>query len=138
MTFMKKTTALLAGALWLGALCLAAQAQAAPKLEFDSVVYDFGKTSQVTTVTGMFKFKNTGDAILKLEPPKPSCGCTVAELTPDTLAPGASGELRFTLNLGQVRAIMEKHIAVLSNDPRPPKSRSSSRWTTRRSTTLAR
>jgi hypothetical protein len=68
----------------------------------------------------VFKFKNTGDGLLKVEPPKPSCGCTVAELKPDTLQPGETGELSFTLHLGQVKAQLEKHIAVKSNDPQTP------------------
>ena len=117
---MKRTAALLAGALWMGAMCLAAQAEGAPKIQFDQTLYDFGKTSQVATVSGVFKFKNAGDGILKLEPPKPSCGCTVAELKPDTLPPGAAGELSFTLNLGLYKGNLEKHIAVRSNDPQTP------------------
>ena len=60
----------------MGAMCVAAQAEGTPKIQFDQLVYDFGKTSQVATVSGVFKFKNIGDGILKLEPPKPSCGCT--------------------------------------------------------------
>ena len=117
---MKETATLLAGAFCMGALCVAAQAQGAPKIQFDQTLFDFGKTSQVTTVSGVFKFKNTGDAVLKLEPPKPSCGCTVAELKPDTLPPGAAGELPFTLNLGFSKATLEKHIAVRCNDPQTP------------------
>jgi hypothetical protein len=124
---MKKTpilvtnpAALLAAAFWMGAVCVAVQAQGAPKIQFDQTLYDFGKTSQVTTVSGVFKFRNSGDAVLKLEPPKPSCGCTAAELKPDTLAPGAAGELPFTLNLGLSKATLEKHIAVRSNDPLTP------------------
>ncbi len=103
----------------LAALCLSAHA-AAPKLQFDRLVYDFGKTSQVTSVSGVFKYKNIGDAVLKVEPPKPSCGCTFAELKPDTLQPGESGELPFTLHLGLVKAQFDKHIAVKSNDPLTP------------------
>ena len=117
---MKKTSTLLAGALWMVALCVAAQAEGMPKIQFDQMVYDFGKTSQVETVSGVFKFKNVGDGILKLEPPKPSCGCTVAELKPDTLQPGETGELPFSLHLGQVKAQYDKHIAVKSNDPQTP------------------
>ena len=74
---MKRTTILLAGAFWMGAMCLAAQAEGTPKIQFGQTVYDFGKTSQVASVSGVFKFKNVGDGILKIEPPKPSCGCTV-------------------------------------------------------------
>ena len=113
-------TTLFTATLWTGAWCLAALAEGAPKIQFDQTVYDFGKTSQVASVTGVFKFKNVGDAILKIEPPKPTCGCTVAELKPDTLPPGATGELPFTLNLGLYRATLEKRIAVKSNDPQTP------------------
>lgn len=117
----KKTTLnALARTVWAGALCLAAQAHGAPQLQFDQTLFDFGKTSRVATVSGVFKFKNIGDATLKLDPPKPSCGCTVAELKPDTLAPGATGELPFTLVLGTHRAVLEKHISVRSNDPKTP------------------
>ena len=113
-------TALFTATLWTGALCSAALAEGAPKIQFDQTVYDFGKTSQVATVSGVFKFKNAGDGMLKIEPPKPSCGCTVASLKPDTLPPGATGELPFTLNLGLYRTTLEKHIAVRSNDPQTP------------------
>lgn len=117
---MKKTVTLLAGALWMGAMCVPAQAEGTPRIRFDQTVYDFGKTSQVATVCGVFKFKNNGDSLLKVEPPTPSCGCTVADLKPNTLPPGATGELSFTLNLGLYRATLEKHIAVKSNDPQAP------------------
>ncbi|MCD6051268.1 MAG: hypothetical protein K0Q55_2672 [Verrucomicrobia bacterium] len=104
----------------MGALCFAAQGAGTPKIHFDKMTIDFGKVSQVDTVTGVFKFKNTGDGILKIEAPKPSCGCTLAELKPDTLNPGESGELPFTMHLGQSKAIFDKHIAVKSNDPTTP------------------
>ena len=113
-------SSLLNAAFWMTALCGAALAAGTPKLQFDQTVYDFGKTSMVETVSGTFKFKNVGDALLKLEPPKPSCGCTIAGLKPDILKPGESGELAFTLNLGHARANMEKHISVASNDPQSP------------------
>ncbi len=117
---MEKTPTLLAAALWVGAMCVAAQAEGTPKIQFDQTVCDFGKTSQVETVSGVFKFKNVGDGILKLEPPKPSCGCMVAELKPDTLKPGETGELPFSLHLGQVKAQLDKRITVKSNDPQTP------------------
>ena len=117
---MKNAAILLVAMLGTGALIFSPVEQAAPKIQFEQTVYDFGRTAQVATVTGVFKFKNTGDALLKIEPPKPSCGCTVAELKPDSLPPGATGELAFTLNLGQVKAQFDKLIAVKSNDPETP------------------
>lgn len=109
-----------AAAFGLGAFCLAAMAEGTPKIQFDQTVWDFGKTSQVQSVSGTFKFKNPGDGVLKIQPPKPSCGCTIASLKPDTLQPGESGELAFTLYLGFTRAVLEKHIEVQSNDPQTP------------------
>jgi hypothetical protein len=106
------------GAIW--ALGAGAFAEGTPRLVFDRTTIDFGKTSRVESVVGMFKYTNTGDGLLKVEPPKPSCGCTVAGLKPDTLKPGESGELSFTLTLGRSRAVFEKHIAVRSNDPQTP------------------
>lgn len=103
-----------------GALCLPAWATNTAKIRFEQTVCDFGKTSAVQTVTGAFKYKNVGDAVLKIETPKPTCGCTIASLKPDTLPPGESGELVFTLNLGRSRATMEKYIMVKSNDPETP------------------
>ena len=110
-------TRLVTAAFWTSAWCGAAMAVGAPKIQFEKTVYDFGKVAQVETVSGIFKFKNVGDGILKVEPPKPSCGCTIAGLKPDTLKPGESGELAFTLNLGQAKTVLEKHISVTSNDP---------------------
>jgi hypothetical protein len=117
---MKTATILSVAALWMGLMTATAQAEGKPSIRFEKMVYDFGKTSQVATVSGVFKFKNDGDAILKVEPPAPSCGCTVAGLKPDTLRPGESGELAFTINLGLYRATLEKHIVVRSNDPLTP------------------
>ena len=57
------------------------------------MVYDFGKTSLVDKVTGRFTIRNTGDEVLNIQPPKPSCGCTVAKLDPNTLKPGEKGTL---------------------------------------------
>jgi len=117
---MKITSTLLAAAVGLLALSATAPAQGTPKIQFDQTVFDFGKTSEVATVAGIFKFKNTGDGILKVEPPKPSCGCTAAEVRPNTLPPGTTGEIPFTLNLGFYRGNIEKHISVRSNDPQTP------------------
>ncbi len=106
--------------IWMGTLGVFALGADAPKLQFEQTLYDFGKTSQVQSVTGVFKYKNIGGGPLKIEPPKPSCGCTVVELKPDTLQPGESGELSFALVPGPLRAILEKHIAIKSNDPQTP------------------
>ncbi|HUJ71451.1 MAG TPA: DUF1573 domain-containing protein [Verrucomicrobiae bacterium] len=92
----------------------------APKIQFDKTVYDFGATSLVDSVTGTFTFQNAGDGELKVSPPKPSCGCTVASVKPSDLKPGEKGELVFKVNVGSAHGALEKHITVPSNDPASP------------------
>jgi hypothetical protein len=115
------TKAFLGIALWAGITGLKVWAEGTPKIQFDKTVYDFGKTSQVERVTGSFTFRNAGDGVLKLEKPTTSCGCTVADVKPDSLQPGEKGELTFTLDMPSVRSLLEKTITVNSNDPQNPK-----------------
>src|SRR5437660_1309857 len=56
---------------------------AAPRIEIETTVHDFGKTSRKEDVTGSFVFRNTGDEELRLDPPTTTCGCTVATLKSD-------------------------------------------------------
>ncbi len=94
--------------------------QGPPKIEFAQTTNDFGKVSVVETVAGVFKFKNTGTGVLKVDKPKPSCGCTDPRVEPDTLAPGESGEVLFTIKLDRAQGKTEKYIYVHSNDPKNP------------------
>src|SRR6266436_6237948 len=97
------------------------RAEGTPKIQFDRTNYDFGVTSLVESVTGTFTFQNAGDAVLELQKPKPSCGCTVASLTSEKLQPGDKGELVFTINVGtEVHTRLSKLITVSSNDPQQP------------------
>ena len=90
-----------------------------PKIQFDRMVYDFGSTSLVQQLTGTFNIANTGTAPLTLGNPKTSCGCTIAALTTDKLAPGEKTELSFTMTVGNTSpGPVEKHITVPSNDPK--------------------
>jgi VCBS repeat-containing protein len=95
-----------------------------PKLQFGTMVYDFGTTSQVDRLQGTYVFTNAGNAVLQIQKPHPSCGCTVASVKPETLQPGEKGELTFTLNVPQgANGHIEKFITVPSNDPQNPSQR---------------
>jgi hypothetical protein len=99
----------------------AVRAEGAPKIQFERTSYDFGVTSLVESVTGTFTFQNAGDAVLELQAPRPSCGCTVASVTSDKLQPGEKGELVFTIKLGTAaHQRLSKLITVSSNDPQQP------------------
>lgn len=94
--------------------------QGTPIIQFETTFFDFGKLSALGKVSGVFKFKNAGTAVLKMDPPRPSCGCTDANVKPDTLAPGESGEISYTINLDHPMGQVQKHISVYSNDPKTP------------------
>ncbi|HEX3625547.1 MAG TPA: DUF1573 domain-containing protein [Verrucomicrobiae bacterium] len=113
--------------LGIGALCFADTVKAqdgyrngTPIIQFETNFCDLGKLAVPGTVSGAFKFKNTGTALLELAPPDTSCGCTVAKVTPDKLAPGKTGELTYTINLEHVMGQVQKQIMVHSNDPKTP------------------
>src|SRR5262249_6798028 len=95
---------------------------AAPKIQFDKYTCDLGKTSQVDHVAGKFIVRNTGDAVLKLDPPVPSCGCVKPSLSRNTVPPGEEAELTFTINVGPTHMQIAKFISVTANDPQNPKT----------------
>ncbi len=115
-----------------GVFCLSMHLQAAesatpaapengtPSIQFETNFFDFGRVLIPGRVAGSFKFKNTGTATLKVDPPAPSCGCTDAKANPDKLAPGETGEISYTVNLDHPMRGVQKHIKVHSNDPKNP------------------
>jgi len=117
----------LAGILYIGApLCAAESAgtnavvKDTPVIQFETNFFDFGKLTAAGAVSGSFNFKNAGDAVLKVDPPVPSCGCTDAKVNPAALQPGESGEITYTIKLDRAMQGTQKHIKVHSNDPKTP------------------
>jgi hypothetical protein len=91
-----------------------------PIIQFETNFFDFGKLNVPGAVSGVFKFKNDGNGVLVVGPPKPSCGCTDARVTPSKVVPGGGGEISYTINLDHVMGQVQKHITVNSNDPKTP------------------
>ena len=90
-----------------------------PMIQFKTNFFDFGKITAGETISGVFNFKNTGDGILKVDPPEPSCDCSDSRVKPDTLAPGESGEIIYTIKLDHPLS-GQRFIRVRSNDPKTP------------------
>lgn len=61
-------------------------------------ILNMGTTIEDTVVSGIIKFKNTGDDILKIGRIQTTCGCTVAELSKTEYAPGERGEIEVYFN----------------------------------------
>jgi len=90
-----------------------------PKIEFESLEYDFGEVVPQAKATGLFKLKNAGDAPLDISEVEKCCGATL-NWSQKTLKPGESSELEVTYTFLYVGA-MKKDIYVSSNDPDDPR-----------------
>lgn len=65
------------------------------------------------------KFKNTGDAELKINGVQTSCGCSSALSSSDLVLPGESGSIKFTFN-GQGFGQVSKAVTVTTNETDNP------------------
>lgn len=92
-----------------------------PAIAFDTLIHDFGEVGSVTRNSCEFKFKNTGDALLKISKVHAPCGCTVAKLDKKEYAPGESGVLDVTYRSSSGSGMSTKQIFVYNNDKDKPK-----------------
>jgi hypothetical protein len=90
-----------------------------PKIDFESLVYDFGEVGPSTKNEGQFKFTNTGEGLLEITKVARCCG-VVTNLDKMEYAPGDSGTLKVEWNSGPLESTMKKNIIVHSNDPNSP------------------
>jgi len=99
------------------------QAAAAPQLLIEEKVHDFGKIEQGTSVSTSFILKNNGKSDLSIRKTHASCGCTLASLEKDVIAPGEELNLGVTFNSAGRRGNQQKSITIYSNDPATPVQR---------------
>lgn len=92
-----------------------------PVITFEYTEYDFGNVDPNVTVKCDFKFKNTGESLLKIEAVQPSCGCVVTELKKKEFQPGESGEFSLTFSTGTTPGEVKKYVYVVSNDKKEPR-----------------
>jgi hypothetical protein len=67
-----------------------------------------------------FKYSNKGDKPIRITNVKSSCGCTVPALKKNDVAPGESGEITATFNIGNRTGTQVKTVAVQTDDPAQP------------------
>lgn len=91
-------------------------AQSGPKMEIeggDNV--NTGSHMRGKEVVYEIKFKNTGDADLKISSVSTTCGCSSALVSGDLVKPGESGSIKFTFN-GQGFGKVSKNVLVGTNE----------------------
>jgi hypothetical protein len=76
-----------------GAVSARASDAGGPGIAFEATLHDFGAVSEGDKLRHVFVVKNTGNAPLIISGAHASCGCTVAALKSNSIAPGSTGEI---------------------------------------------
>ncbi|MCB1071068.1 MAG: DUF1573 domain-containing protein [Verrucomicrobia bacterium] len=94
-----------------------------PRIASDEPVFDFGMADNAQPVEHTFVVRNDGDTTLVIERVRPTCGCTVANISNKELKPGDTSEISTRLNLPGRTGKQNKTLIVYSNDPQNPEYR---------------
>ncbi|MBI1852679.1 MAG: DUF1573 domain-containing protein [Planctomycetes bacterium] len=92
----------------------------APTIVFDEMEFDFGTVFAGEKVEHHYPFKNTGKGTLNVSSVKGSCGCTVAQASKNSLAPGETADVKAVFDSTGRPGQNDKTITVTSNDPKNP------------------
>jgi len=95
--------------------------KSAPEIRFEEVIHDFGEIGPETKNVCEFKFRNTGESLLKITKVTKTCGCTPYTLAKKEYAPGESGVLKVKYRSGKRPGSTTKRLFVHSNDKSNPK-----------------
>jgi hypothetical protein len=96
-------------------------------LEFSQPVKEVNAAADAATVTESFEFKNQGDKPVTIIKADATCSCLKAEISGGKLkyAPGESGVVRVTFEMGNFSGTVDKMVAIwLDGDPEDKPSRS--------------
>lgn len=91
-----------------------------PDIQFEEKIFDFGVISQGDKVAYIYRFKNVGRKILKIERIRSTCDCTAINLTSMEIEPGNTGEIKAIFDSEEYTGRIMKSIHVHSNDPDEP------------------
>ena len=109
--------------IWLALLATASAAG----LKFSEPVKDVKAPADAATVTESFEFKNLGDRPVTIAKADPTCSCLKVEISGGKLkyAPGESGVVRVTFEMGNFSGVVEKMVALwIDDDPADKPSQS--------------
>ena len=98
-----------------------ASAKGGPVIMFEEVVHDFGNIEPGSKNICEFKFKNTGNSLLKITDVSKTCGCTAFALEKKEYEPGESGILKVEYHASRQPASVRKVLFVSSNDEANPR-----------------
>jgi len=85
------------------------------EMQFDSEIFDFGKSTKGEDLIHTFTFKNTGTDTLIVESVDVECNCTKTELSKNILLPGESATIGVVLSTESFNGLTVKKIIIKSN-----------------------
>lgn len=103
------------GALFLGLLS-SAQAQ----LTWEQTQIELHPKIGEAEVVAQFKYENKTDKTINIKNVRSSCGCTVASLKKNDVAPGEKGEVTATFKIGGRTGAQQKSVTVETDDATQP------------------
>ena len=99
------------------ALCFSVAATAQAELVWEKTEIELHPAAGDATAVGVFKYQNKGDKLIHFtSAPRTSCGCTVAALQKNDVAPGEKGEITATFSIGDRTGLQQKTITVETDD----------------------
>jgi hypothetical protein len=95
-------------------------AQNSPKIFSPKTDHEFGEILEGQLVTHEYEIKNIGNAELKIDKVRASCGCTAAQQVANSLKPGESTKIKVEFDSHGRMGLQEKTVYVFTNDPNTP------------------
>jgi len=86
-------------------------------VKFDSEEVNFGTLDQEQNTNLVFKFKNTGSAVLKILLVRPGCDCTMVGNWDKEIAPGKRGEIPVVFNTQAYQGEIMRPLEIKTNIP---------------------
>jgi len=102
--------------LWSAMLAIAP----ATSLTFDGLLKEIDAPADASTVTAEFGFTNQSDKPVTIRKTDPGCSCLTVEVANSKLiyAPGESGTIRATFDMGNLAGTIDKMVAIwIDHDP---------------------
>jgi hypothetical protein len=92
----------------------------APRAVIDAPVHEFGSVEQGTPVEHVFRVRNAGTGVLRVDHVKSTCACTVGVATGEAIAPGEEAWVTMRLETEKLAGRTTKTATVYTNDPATP------------------
>src|SRR6476620_3504671 len=107
----------------IGILLLIALAQGArAELKWEQTSVELHPAFSDKQAVAHFKYENVGQAAVRFQSVKASCGCTTAQTQKDEVPPGEKGEITATFNIGGRTGTQVKTVTVETDDAANPKT----------------